>query len=331
MSTPPAPPTPSALSALLSTQTLSNHLTPSEALSLEILHNLQHQHSWTSLRLHPQHHNYPNASWSNTSTPSPSLPEAEADSLKPSISHLDLTNPPLTSTSTSSTPPTQPTHTKNPVTSSSSLASGPIESEPRLHPGRAPLTLLSGIPPQPLYTHPDLQLQLLKARIGRDDDDDDDQNAEREWVVPTTLARKWSLSELCEVFDALPERAVQVIGGQRRRTRRRRGRGGRRGVSLWRLLRGAGGRAVSIYLYVYYVYVFGSGRREGERFREVSKEEAARGGEAGGRRGSSTRGEVRHQDAKRVLLAMRAHEGKGGDGTVVYYIVQEGEVKPRQN
>ncbi len=40
---------------------------------------------------------------------------------------------------------------------------------------------------------------------------------------------------------------------------------------------------------------------------------------------------VQHQDAKRVLLAMKAHEGKGGDGTVVYYIVQEGEVKPRQN
>ncbi len=28
---------------------------------------------------------------------------------------------------------------------------------------------------------------------------------------------------------------------------------------------------------------------------------------------------------------MRAHEGMGGDGTVVYYIMQEGEVKPRQN
>lgn len=40
---------------------------------------------------------------------------------------------------------------------------------------------------------------------------------------------------------------------------------------------------------------------------------------------------VQHRDAKRVLLAMKAHEGGGGDGTVVYYIVQEGEVKPRQN
>lgn len=39
----------------------------------------------------------------------------------------------------------------------------------------------------------------------------------------------------------------------------------------------------------------------------------------------------RHQDAKRILLAMRGRQGMGGDGTVNYYIVQEGEVKPRQN
>lgn len=38
-----------------------------------------------------------------------------------------------------------------------------------------------------------------------------------------------------------------------------------------------------------------------------------------------------HQDAKRVLLAMVSHQGKGGDGTIVYYLMQEGEVKPRQN
>lgn len=33
---------------------------------------------------------------------------------------------------------------------------------------------------------------------------------------------------------------------------------------------------------------------------------------------------------KRVLLAM-ANRGMGGDGTIVYYIIQEGIVKPRQN
>ncbi|KAL2002908.1 hypothetical protein VTN02DRAFT_5562 [Thermoascus thermophilus] len=33
---------------------------------------------------------------------------------------------------------------------------------------------------------------------------------------------------------------------------------------------------------------------------------------------------------KRLLLAM-VDKGKGGDGTVVYYVLQEGTVKPRQN
>jgi len=37
------------------------------------------------------------------------------------------------------------------------------------------------------------------------------------------------------------------------------------------------------------------------------------------------------KDAKRVLAGMLSQNGMGGDGTVVYYIVQEGEVKPRQN
>ena len=36
-------------------------------------------------------------------------------------------------------------------------------------------------------------------------------------------------------------------------------------------------------------------------------------------------------DAKRVLLAMMSQNGMGGDGTIVYYITQEGAIKPRQN
>lgn len=39
----------------------------------------------------------------------------------------------------------------------------------------------------------------------------------------------------------------------------------------------------------------------------------------------------RHRDSRRVLLGMLGHNGMGGDGTVVYYIMQEGDVKPRQN
>jgi hypothetical protein len=40
--------------------------------------------------------------------------------------------------------------------------------------------------------------------------------------------------------------------------------------------------------------------------------------------------ESREWGSQRLLLAM-VDRGMGGDGTVAYYVVQEGEVKPRQN
>jgi hypothetical protein len=40
--------------------------------------------------------------------------------------------------------------------------------------------------------------------------------------------------------------------------------------------------------------------------------------------------ESKEWGSERLLLAM-VDRGMGGDGTVAYYVVQEGEVKPRQN
>lgn len=40
--------------------------------------------------------------------------------------------------------------------------------------------------------------------------------------------------------------------------------------------------------------------------------------------------ETKEWGTRRALLAM-TNRGMGGEGTVVYYVVQEGEVKPRQN
>lgn len=119
---------------------------------------------------------------------------------------------------------------------------------PPLH--LTPVPLLSGLPPRPIYTHPDHQAHLLAH------DFLDTLTPQREWVLPVSIAEKWTLRRFCAVFDSLPERAP---------------------------LQGAAGTGYE------------------------------------------------HQDAKRVLLAMVGHQGKGGDGTVVYYIMQEGEVKPRQN
>jgi tRNA-splicing endonuclease subunit Sen15, fungi type len=68
-------------------------------------------------------------------------------------------------------------------------------------------------------------------------------------------------------------------------------------------------------------------RRFSELFDALPQRDVMVVNAAGGRRG----GGYEHHDQKRVLLGLRASEGSGGDGTVVYYIMQEGEVKPRQN
>ncbi|KIW99666.1 uncharacterized protein Z518_11079 [Rhinocladiella mackenziei CBS 650.93] len=226
------PPQASALSGLISG---SDAKSPAQALSLEILHNLQHQHNWTDLKLH--------------------LVSLNATSPQGFV-HLDGFN--LSSgLSPSSTP--SPSGTSNPLT-----------------PGET-VTLISGLPPQHSYVHPDLQTYLIKHSIP-----DTSLPVQRELVLPLSLGENWTLSRFCAVFDHLPER--QVIHVQ-----------------------GAGG----------------SGRPMGT---QATPADGSANGSATGRVGG-----YEHRDQKRVLLGMKARDGGGGDGTVVYYIMQEGEIKPRQN
>ncbi|KAL2074583.1 hypothetical protein VTL71DRAFT_8361 [Oculimacula yallundae] len=64
-----------------------------------------------------------------------------------------------------------------------------------------PRPLISGLPPKRAYTHPDEQVEILKAehksgeRIA--------QRPEREWVLPTQLQEKMSLKKFAEVFDGV--------------------------------------------------------------------------------------------------------------------------------
>ena len=120
-----------------------------------------------------------------------------------------------------------------------------------------PRPLLSGLPPHRIYMHPDDQVEELK-RGG----DPLQGKPEREWVLPTHLAEKWSLRRFGEVFDGIgevpPTEAEDEI--------------------------------------IEKSDVEGRWRRRGRR---------------GG---------------KRVLLATL-----GDDSTVLYYIVHDGIVKPRQN
>ena len=119
-------PPPSALDTLFASHAPSNvHASYYQSLALQVLHNLQHQHDWTSLHIHTY----------------------------------------------------------------SSIKKTPL-----------PRPLISGLPPHRIYVHPDDQVQELQRGVK-----DGEGKIEREWVLPTHLAEKWSLRRFADVFDALEE------------------------------------------------------------------------------------------------------------------------------
>ncbi|KAL9090578.1 MAG: hypothetical protein Q9159_001922 [Coniocarpon cinnabarinum] len=67
--------------------------------------------------------------------------------------------------------------------------------------------LVSGVPPNPIYIHPDKQIEFIKAGI-----EEKDAPKRREWVLPTHLSEKWSLKKFGEVFDAI-ETVPEPEGG----------------------------------------------------------------------------------------------------------------------
>jgi tRNA-splicing endonuclease subunit Sen15 len=128
-----------------------------------------------------------------------------------------------------------------------------------------PRPLLSGVPPQRLYTHPDEQIELLKdadrARKARSEGEEGGLEVkaepEREWILPTRLSEKWTLRRLAEVFDGISLMPPEPEAGEQ--------------------------------------------EQHGKKDNEWRK-------------------------TKRIVLAT-----VDTDSTVVYYIVQDGVVKPRQN
>lgn len=193
----------SQLSELIDSTSASTN--PQAATTLQILHNLQHQHLWTSLQIH--------ASPSN-------------------------------------------------VTSSS-----PQEYRP---------PLISGIPPNRVYTHPDEQLYMLEQGLR-----EDDLPPERLFVIPTAQGQNWSIRRMAAVFDTLDE-----------------------------------------------ITIVADDEADLETRPPVQGDKAQKLVEYNQRREKANA--TLEWGSKRVLLGM-VNKGMGGDGTVVYYVVQEGEVKPRQN
>jgi len=142
-----------------------------------------------------------------------------------------------------------------------------------------PRPLISGLPPQRIYIHPDEQVELLKQEKDKSGNGDVSEGhngegkggREREWVLPTHLREKWSLRRFADVFDGVGDVPPEPEEEERD-------------------------------LLVVEDDVVVNGREE-----QNGKKEERRGG-------------------KRVLLAT-----VNADSTVVYYIVHEGIVKPRQN
>ena len=160
--------------------------------------------------------------------------------------------------------------------------------------------LITGVPPQRLYIHPDEQIEIIKreqekktpekhdvkddvdrkiADGGRDGGHDNDEGNGNgvepalkpvtEWVLPTHLREKWSLKMFAEVFDAMDQ--IQ---------------------------------------------------REEDASRSGEKSVAEQGTQSAAD-GPAPR---KTDGAKRILLATVSD-----DSTVVYYIIHDGLVKPRQN
>nr|POE88196.1 putative trna-splicing endonuclease subunit tsp-1 [Quercus suber] len=143
-----------------------------------------------------------------------------------------------------------------------------------------PRPVLSGLPPQRLYIHPDEQLELLQAQKAATGATGMPALArEREWVLPSQLREKWTLRHFGEAFAALD----------------------------WEP----------------------SGCEGEVLFEQADDETTEQRGESGeGVADAATTGQNpwRMKMPKRLLLATL-----DDDSTVVYYIVHDGLVKPRQN
>ncbi|KAH8716934.1 tRNA-splicing endonuclease subunit Sen15, partial [Phaeosphaeriaceae sp. PMI808] len=85
----------------------------------------------------------------------------------------------------------------------------PLTNEP------LPRPLVSGLPLQRIYVHPDEQVELLKEadrrrKANKEAGEGDtglqvETEPELEWILPTRLNEKWTLRRLAEIFDAITE------------------------------------------------------------------------------------------------------------------------------
>ncbi|KAK0829039.1 hypothetical protein LTR73_004673 [Friedmanniomyces endolithicus] len=168
-----------------------------------------------------------------------------------------------------------------------------------------PRPVISGVPPQRLYMHPDEQIDVLQRQREQGKAGWPDVSPEREWVVASQLQESWTLRRFAEMFDALSTVPEEKEGGALffASSSDVNGNGtASRSASLWRNPDALGA-------------VNGASARNGESKAVVN-----------GLATAAKRNRWRTGQPKRLLLATL-----DDDSTVVYYIVHDGLVKPRQN
>lgn len=149
-----------------------------------------------------------------------------------------------------------------------------------------PPLILSGIPPQKVYIHPDEQISLLEQGVTPVPD--------REYVLPTCQGEKWTLRRLSAVMDLLPLPLPQPENQRQPAS------------------------------------PSPSSSPQSKTREEVSPSANASVSQTTRNDDGGHQNHPAKRNDNHLLLAM-VNTGMGGDGTVAYYVVLDGHVKPRQN
>ncbi|KAK5108723.1 hypothetical protein LTR62_007870 [Meristemomyces frigidus] len=183
-----------------------------------------------------------------------------------------------------------------------------------------PRPVISGLPPQRLYVHPDEQIDLLQKQRREGKAGWPEVASEREWVLPTQLGETWSLRRFGEVFDALSTIPPEKQGGP---------------LNFDVVRSSAAGGLQENDDTKSRVPTPGGGPTDGED--AVGRMPDASSGSDAEISGTATETGApnpstappnpwRTSQPKRMLLA-----SADDDSTIVYYIIHDGLVKPRQN
>ncbi|KAK5701046.1 hypothetical protein LTR97_005565 [Elasticomyces elasticus] len=163
-----------------------------------------------------------------------------------------------------------------------------------------PRPVISGLPPQRLYMHPDEQIEVLQRQREQGKAGWPEVAPEREWVVPSQLQESWTLRRFGDVFDALSAVPAEKEGGR---------------LHFANAIQLDGDEGLEI-----------TGNGSGSGAGSPSNGTPEREGTVTSNGNGHAPNKWRTGQPKRVLLATL-----DDDSTVVYYIVHDGIVKPRQN